>query len=99
LPDDLIGRTFLTDEDKDGQRFCATITRKILEHDAKTGKELTKFLETMDDEAIDQIRGYNQFLGIIENQYYNIDCETYWKFKSIVAHSGPLKLGDRFYKG
>jgi hypothetical protein len=38
LPDELIGRSFLLDEDEDGQRLRATIVKKIIEIDAETKK-------------------------------------------------------------
>ena len=32
-PDELIGRTYLQDVDKNGERYCAKIAQKLIEHD------------------------------------------------------------------
>jgi hypothetical protein len=97
-PDDLIGRTFLTDTRDDGERLRARITRKILDPDKPSD---IKFLVEINDGEHDEILAYNEILDKIET---NLDQELHdvdrqWRFKDIVAHEGPLLPRDKNYKG
>ena len=43
-PDELIGRTYLQDVDKNGERHRAKIVQKLIERDKATNTARTKFL-------------------------------------------------------
>ena len=43
-PDELIGRTYLQDVDKNGERYCAKIAQKLIERDKETQDARIKFL-------------------------------------------------------
>jgi hypothetical protein len=97
-PDDLIGRTFLTDTRDDGERFRARITRKILDPDKPSD---VKFLVEINDGEYDEILAYNEILDKIETDLDKEfhDTDRQWRFKDIVAHEGPLLSRDKNYKG
>ena len=102
-PDDLLGRTYLTDKNEYGECFRATIVRKITERDEQIegDEERIKFLVRLDDEEKDKILSYNELLDIVEAQYAEeLDEENlYWKFKRIAAHEGPLSPKHPRYNG
>ena len=62
-PDDLIGRTFLKQPTEDGERFCATIVRKILEMEGN--EEKIKFLLKLPDKRQDEIMEYNDIVNLM----------------------------------
>jgi hypothetical protein len=97
-PDDLIGRTFLTDTRDDGERFRARITRKILDPDKPSD---VTFLVEINDGEHDEILTYNEILDKIETDLEKElhDTDRQWSFKDIVAHEGPLLPRDKNYKG
>jgi hypothetical protein len=97
-PDDLIGRTFLTDACNDGERFRAKITRKILDPDKPSD---VRFLVEINDGEHDEILAYNEILDKLETNLEKEfhDTDRQWRFKDIVAHEGPLTSGDKNYKG
>jgi hypothetical protein len=70
-PDDLIGRTFLTDTRDDGERLRAQITRKILDPDKPSD---IKFLVEINNGEHDEILAYNKILDKIET---NLDQELH----------------------
>ncbi len=94
-PSDLIGRTFLTKPNEDGERFRARVMRPILD-ESKTLKLLLKF----DDDKADEICAYNEVLDHINSQMEDeIDQEqTLTKFRAIKDHKGPLDHKDSDYK-
>jgi len=96
--DDLVGRTFLMDPDSSGQRFCARIVEMIdkHDHDITNHPEWIKFLCKPDQNDREELISYNQIM-----EYLNQDAKnpTVWKYKGIISHQGPLKSGDKDYKG
>ena len=100
-PDELIGRTYLTDPDEDGQSFRARIVRKIEEHEDKTNQhpDKIKFLVSVDENKADEIVSYNDILQFINKEIERDDSQEYWRFKQLVGHQGPLQPGDPRYKG
>ena len=64
-------------------------------------EEKIKFLLTLDDPDRDKIMEYNELLDIINRQVQDEleNPDIIWTFKSIEAHWGPLKPGDKDYKG
>jgi hypothetical protein len=93
-PKDLLGRTFLTDSESDGQRFRARIVRAILEHDAdmKRDPQHVRFLCEVDGDTADEIYTYNQVLDLIEQDNLDMDSDTeqLYRFRCINGHQGPL---------
>jgi len=100
-PEDLIGCTYLTEPDEDGQCFRARIVRKIEEHEDKTNQhpDKIKFLISVDDNKADEIVSYNDILHFINKEIERDDTQEYWRFKQLIGHQGPLQPGDSRYKG
>ena len=102
-PDDLIGKTYLCQPNEDGERFKATVVRKVIDKNESLEADRLKFLVRVDDkgEANDEILTYNELLDYLEKQTQEEADNTngLWKFKAIVGHEGPLKPGHRSYKG
>ncbi|KAG7350835.1 hypothetical protein IV203_010195 [Nitzschia inconspicua] len=95
---DLVGMTFLTDPQPDGQVFRARVVEMIDNHDdeVESHPDRIKFLCKMDKNGREDLLTYNQVLD-----YLNRDMENpvLWKYKKIVSHQGPLRQGDKDYKG
>ena len=53
---------------------------------------------SIEGDRADEIVSYNDILDYIEEQMTD-PTEQMWKFKSIIAHEGPLKPSDPSYKG
>ena len=89
-PDDLLGRTFLQQPTESGERFRATIVRKIIEMEGQ--EEKIKFLLKLPDQAQDEIIKYNDLVNLLSDQYDAElqDTDRQWLFKAILAHKGPL---------
>jgi len=96
--DDLVGRTFLMDPDSSGQCFRARIVERIdkHDHDIINHPERIKFLCKLNQKNREELISYNQIM-----EYLNKDAKnpTVWKYKGIISHQGPLKPGDKDYKG
>ena len=109
-PNDIIGRTYLTPPDEEGQVFRARIVRKIIEQeeDLERHPERVKFLVSVGEDKADAIITFNEVLQLLNDE---IDRDTndgtedgstqeqYWRFQEIIGHQGPLREGDRNYKG
>ena len=67
-PTDLVGKTFLMDEQEDGQRFRARIVRAIEDHESKLEDNPTriKFLCSINDDEREEIITYNEILDHIQ---------------------------------
>jgi len=105
-PDELIGRTFLTQPNENGETFRARVVRKIVQHDEdiENHPDKIKFLLSVGEDKADMIATYNDVLELLDDEIQrDIDREengeTYWKFTEIVGHQGPLKKGDKGYMG
>src|SRR5210317_2140687 len=78
-PNDLIGRTFLTSPDENGNVYRARITRKIIDADPNSNPvedpsySNVRFILQIDDNTADEIVGYNevidQFNKEIEDEF------------------------------
>lgn len=99
LPDELIGRSFLLDEDEEGQRHRATIVKKIIEHDEANNKAI-KFLVQVPEAKLDQLRDYHDLLDRINSQQgRDEDGNQIWKYISFDNHIGPLTSQDKRHAG
>jgi hypothetical protein len=87
---DLIGRTFLTEQD-DGQKHRAR-------HDASTEKNLERmrFVCSVNDDKYKEIMTYNQIMDHIEQSE---EDAIVWRFKQIAGHEGPLTKNHPMWKG
>ena len=104
-PEELIGRTYLTDKEPDGTCQRAKIVRAIEQHsdELRSKPDVIKFLVSYDDEEkLDEIVAYNEIIDFVEREYTR-DLDTSgdltWNFKRISAHQGPLLPTDPTYKG
>jgi hypothetical protein len=102
-PKDLIGRTFLKDEEEDGQRFRARVVRAIIDKEdaLKKGHEYMKFICEVPRSTVDEIFTYNEILDHIEKDNNDLENDTgkLFKYCRITAHQGPLRTSDKDYKG
>jgi hypothetical protein len=98
IPDELIGHSFLLEEEEDGQCMHTTIVKIIIEIDEMTNKEIIKFLVEVPDGKMNQLRDYHDLLDKINSQHsIDEDGNTVWKFLKFEAHSGPLTIKDPGY--
>ncbi|MEL7196229.1 MAG: reverse transcriptase domain-containing protein [Bacteroidota bacterium] len=100
-PSDLVGRTFLMDEQEDGQRLRARIIEAIEDHETSVEQNPTKIrfrcsLEGGNLDAMEELIAYNEVVDYITR---DDETDIVWKFKRIVAHEGPLSKNDHSYKG
>ncbi len=95
---DLVGRTFLMDENEKGEIHRARIVEVIKESDEQREQspEFIKFRCEVDANGHEELVFYNDLM-----EYLSRDSEEehIWKFKRITGHEGPLKKGDPGYKG
>jgi len=98
-PQDLVGHTFLLDEQDDGQRFHAKIVEYVTNHDEKNkmDPEHICFWCTVNDDQYEDIIMYNELMDYIQKNAEN--DEILWQFKHILGHQGPLRPGDPHYAG
>jgi hypothetical protein len=97
-PEDLVGRTFLMDEEEDGQRFRARIVKLVEDHETDLEENPTriKFLCSLNEDQREELITYNKMLEYISR---DDEDQVVWKFRRIVSHQGPLKPNDRSYNG
>jgi hypothetical protein len=97
-PSELIGRTFLTDPQEDGQRFRARIVRAIndTERELEDNPERIQFVCSMNNDAFEDIVAYSDILQHIEREE---DDTHVWKFRRITAHEGPLNVNHPNWNG
>ena len=95
---DLIGRTFLTDNE-DGSKHRARIVQAIEEHEDATAKQSNrvKFVCSMNDDEYEEIMSYNDIVQHIEAS--SSDGEVMWQFKQIIGHEGPITNNYPSWKG
>ena len=97
-PEDLVGRSFLLEKQKDGQQLRARIVSLIEDSNAnlEDNKERIKFLLKMDDDKSEEVISYNQLMVHLAKDSNN---DIVWKFKRIASHQGPLTKKHPDYKG
>jgi len=89
-PEDLVGRTFLMDQQEDGQRFRARIVKLVEDQESTLEENPTriKFLCSINNDQAEELITYNKMLEYITRDDSN---DIVWKFKRIVSHQGPLR--------
>ena len=85
----LIGRTFLMDEESDGQRHCAKIVELVEAHEGDTinHPERLKFVCSVDHNTSEEVFTYNELMDYLAKDE---EDPVYWKMKRITSHQGPL---------
>ena len=88
-PNDLVGRTFLMDQQEDGQRHRARIVQAIEDLEAQVEKntDRIKFRVSVNEDEFEDVLTYNEVLRHIKKDE---ESDILWKFKCITAHQGPL---------
>jgi hypothetical protein len=96
---DLIGQTFLMEEDDDGLRFRARIIEVLDDHKKNVANNpvVKKFKCLVREDEFEEILSYNKDMQHIEKN--NDDGETFWKYKRISGHEGPLNKNHSSWKG
>ena len=96
---DLVGRTFLMKEDDEGLRDRARIIEVLDNHDRNVADNpsLVKFKCLVGEEEFEEILSYNEVMDHIEKD--DTDGETFWKYKRISGHEGPLNKDHSSWKG
>jgi hypothetical protein len=98
-PDELLNRTFL--RKVDGQQMRARVVRKIMDNDAHNHQNI-KFLLEIGAGEFDEMIAYNELSDLVErlvNEEQSTDDVSLWVYDDTIAHQGPLKPTDPFYKG
>jgi hypothetical protein len=97
-PQDLVGCTFLLDEQEDGQKFRAKIVKLLEDHESELQENPTriKFLCSVNGDKAEEIITYNQMLDYIS---HDEEDPVVWKFHQITAHQGPLTPDHPDYNG
>jgi hypothetical protein len=96
---DLVGQTFLMEEDDDGLRFRARIIEVLNDHEKNVANNpiLKKFKCLVGEDEFEEILSYNEVMQHIEKD--DDDGETFWKCKRISGHEGPLNKNHSSWKG
>jgi hypothetical protein len=103
-PKQLIGRTFLTDEDDNRERHRARIRRILLDDTNREDPSYdnVRFILKLDGDQADQIVGYNQVIDQLNKHLDNeVDPESgeFFQFRDLLDHKGPLTPDDPEYNG
>jgi hypothetical protein len=98
-PNDIIGRTYLSNPAEDGTRMRLRITQRIEEDedDRRAHPTVLEFLSRNGEDTYEEVVSYNQILDHLEDDDDGED--GLWRFKSISAHEGPLVPSNPRYKG
>jgi hypothetical protein len=73
----------------DGQQYCAHILEALDNHKSQLSKDLKRihFLCSVNDDQYEEVLSY---ADIIHHIQQDESTDILWKFKSILAHEGPL---------
>ncbi len=95
---DFVGRTFLKEEDDDGLPCCAHIIEVLDDHKKNVANEpvLKKCKCLVGEDEFEEILSYNEVMQHIEKD--DDDGETFWKYKRISGHEGPLNKNHSSWK-
>ena len=101
-PADLIGHTYLTPKNNDGEQFCARVKRKIHDTSEAEVQDRVKFLIGVDNDTVDEIVTYSELTDYLTGamaKYASFLEDGHFSFRHIVAHQGPLDHKDKRYVG
>jgi hypothetical protein len=91
----LVGSTFLTPPEADGQRFRARIVQAFDDHETNIENDRMKFLCSINDDEKEELLSYNDIMNYIDTSGEDV----LWKFKRITAHQGPITQNDKNWNG
>ena len=96
---DLVGRTFLIKENDEGLRDRAHIIEVLDDHKRNVANNpfLVQFKCLVGEEEFEEILSCNEVMHHIEKN--DTDGETFWKYKRISGHEGPLHKEHSSWKG
>jgi hypothetical protein len=96
---DLVGRTFLMEEDGSGLCFRACIIGLLDDHkkNVANNQVLKKSKCLVSEYEFEEIISYNKEMQHIEKN--KDDGETFWKYKRISGHEGLLNKNHSSWKG
>ena len=97
-PEELIGRTFLMEEQANGEVHRAKIVQMIEDHesDINDNPTMIKFRLSINNDKAEEVITYNRLLDYLSKDNEN---DVVWKFRRIVSHQGPLRSEHPDYKG
>jgi hypothetical protein len=97
---DLVGQTFLMEEDDDGLCFRARIIEVLDDHEKNVANNpvLKKFKCLVGEDKFEEILSHNKEMQHTEKNNDD-DGETFWKYKRISGHKGPLIKNHSSWKG
>ena len=97
-PDQCIGRSVLMPVAEDGSRKRATILSRLDEYnrELENQPERIKFRVAVGDDKLEETVAYGQLMNLIESDKQE---DGTWVFHEIISHQGPLRPGDRNYRG
>jgi len=97
-PNDLIGRSYLTQPAEDGQRMRLRIVEILDQEEEERLRDplLMRFRAINGQDTYEEVVTYNQLLGHLDD---NDGDEGIWHFRRISGHQGPLLPSDERYKG
>ena len=95
---ELIGKTFLMEQQEDGTKHRARIVELIEDHQYahKNSKEHTRFRLSVNNDQYEETMTYGEVLAHINKDE---EQEVLWRYKRIMGHQGPLALNDKDYNG
>jgi hypothetical protein len=84
-PQDLIGRSFMMDEQPDGQRTRGKIVQLIEDHESSLEDNPTRiqFRVSVNNDRSEEIITYNKMLEYITRDE---ESDVMWKFQRIISH-------------
>ena len=95
---DLIGKTFLMDQQEDGTQLRARISELIEDHEGDVDKnpDRVKFKISINNDQYVEILMYQQ---VLDHIFRDKNTEVVWKYKQKVGHQGPLNSKHPDYTG
>jgi len=96
-PSDLIGRTFLMDQEN-GERKRVLVQSVVDDYldTVEQNPDRIRLLCKFSEEDREELIAYNEILDYLERQEQD---EHLWKFRRITGHEGPLEKHHTSYKG
>ncbi len=102
LPNDMIGRHILLPNNQTNEKIRAKIVERLQEHEDQllTSNDMIKFCLEVGETGMEEIYSYSDLIDYLNKETLEqATGEQLFMFKDIVGHQGPLKPGDKSYKG
>jgi hypothetical protein len=102
-PEDLVGKTFMREEQGTGDFIRYEIVRLLKKESEATKEKLQYLVENRNgNQSTEEVMDYAELCDIVEAQIEAVDNGEnggLLTFKSILAHQGPLSVRNPQYKG